>query len=237
MTRVAPILLALAALLLPAGAHAEIAMLTNGRAIKVESWAIEDGEIVLALRGGGRVELSLDSVDRILDDEVVPEEEMAPIRESSIFPHRNWRFDETSPPLFGSRYDSLILEAARKFDVDAALVSAVIKAESDYQARIVSHKGARGLMQLMPSTARRFGVSDSFDPAANIYGGTHYLRLLLDQFDHDPELALASYNAGEGNVRKYDGVPPFRETVQYIRRIAGYFEQVPTSTPTSIAAR
>ncbi|HET7712509.1 MAG TPA: lytic transglycosylase domain-containing protein, partial [Thermoanaerobaculia bacterium] len=102
----------------------------------------------------------------------------------------------------------------------AALVSAVIKAESDYNPRIVSHKGARGLMQLMPATAVRFGVTDSFDPVANIHAGTKYLRWLLNRFEGNADLAVAAYNAGEGNVGKYNGVPPFRETVTYINRIA-----------------
>jgi len=128
-------------------------------------------------------------------------------------------------PLFASRYNSLILDAARKFDVDAALVSAVIKAESDFNPRALSPKGARGLMQLMPGTARRFGVTNSYDPEANIYGGTRYLRWLLDTFDRNADLAVAAYNAGEGNVWKYKGVPPFRETVHYLQRIARHFSQ------------
>src|SRR6185295_7670845 len=137
-----------------------------------------------------------------------------------IIPKRSWRFSESQAPLFRSRYNAIIIEAARKFDVDAALVSAVIKAESDFNAREVSNKGARGLMQLMPGTALRFGVTDSFDPVANVYGGTRYLRWLLETFDGNADLAVAAYNAGEGNVWKYNGVPPFRETVTYINRIA-----------------
>jgi soluble lytic murein transglycosylase-like protein len=112
--------------------------------------------------------------------------------------------------------------AARRFDVDAALVSAVIKAESDFNPRVRSHKGAVGLMQLMPATAKRFGVGDSWEPTANIAGGTRYLRWLLDNFDGDVQRALAGYNAGEGNVNKYGGVPPFRETVNYVAKIARY---------------
>jgi soluble lytic murein transglycosylase-like protein len=96
----------------------------------------------------------------------------------------------------------------------------VIKAESDYNPREISIKGARGLMQLMPSTAARFGVTNSFDPVANVYAGTRYLRWLLQTFDSNADLAVAAYNAGEGNIWKYNGVPPFRETLTYIRRIA-----------------
>ncbi len=112
------------------------------------------------------------------------------------------------------------MAAAKKFDVDAILVSAVIHAESDFNPHELSNKGARGLMQLMPATADRFGVSDSYDPEANIYGGVRYLRWLLQTFNGNADLAIAAYNAGEGNVWKYDGVPPFRETINYVNRIA-----------------
>ena len=121
--------------------------------------------------------------------------------------------------MFKSKYDPMIVDAAKKFDVDAALISAVIKAESDYNPREISNKGARGLMQLMPSTAERFGVRDSFDAKANINGGAQYLRWLLDTFKGNADLAVAAYNAGEGNVWKYNGVPPFRETINYLNRI------------------
>src|SRR5687768_18299365 len=93
-----------------------------------------------------------------------------------------------------------LFRSSRHWDVDAALVSAVIKAESDYNPRIVSHKGARGLMQLMPATAKRFGVTDAFDPTANIYAGTRYLRWLLKTFDGNADLAVAAYNAEIGRA-------------------------------------
>ena len=106
------------------------------------------------------------------------------------------------------------------FRSDATLVSAVIQAESDFKQYELSNKGARGLMQLMPATAERFGVADSYDPEANIYGGVRYLRWLLQTFKGNADLAIAAYNAGEGNVWKYDGAPPFRETINYVNRIA-----------------
>lgn len=213
------VLLAAALALADSAGRAEIALLANGRSLKLAGYQVA-GEIAhLTLAAGGRVELPIDSVERIVDDEVVP------VPAAAALPERKWRFDEASLPLFGSRFDPIIVEASRKFDVDAALVSAVIKAESDYNPRIVSRKGARGLMQLMPATAKRFGVTDSFDPHGNIHGGARYLRWLLDRFEGNAELALAGYNAGEGNVAKYEGVPPFRETVEYIRRIARYFER------------
>ncbi|HEY0787599.1 MAG TPA: lytic transglycosylase domain-containing protein [Thermoanaerobaculia bacterium] len=200
--------------------RAEIALLANGRSLKVAAYEVTGDVARLTLAAGGHLERPIDRIERIVDDEVVPVPPAA-----TALPERKWRFDEESRPLFGSAFDPIIVEAAKKFDVDAALVSAVIKAESDYDPRIVSRKGARGLMQLMPSTATRFGVTDSFDPHANIHGGVRYLRWLLDRFEGNAELALAGYNAGEGNVAKYEGVPPFRETVEYIRRIARYFER------------
>ncbi len=213
------LLAATLALAAPA-AFAEIAVLENGRTLKLAGYEVSGDVARLTLAAGGHLELPIERIERILDDEVVPSPPSA-----AELPDKKWRFDDESQPLFGSKFDPIILEAARKFDVDAALVSAVIKAESDYNPRIVSRKGARGLMQLMPSTAKRFGVTDSFDPHANIHGGVRYLRWLLDRFEGNAELALAGYNAGEGNVAKYEGVPPFRETVEYIRRIARYFER------------
>ena len=116
-------------------------------------------------------------------------------------------------------------EAAKKFDVDAALVSAVIKAESDFNPREMSNKGARGLMQLMPATAERFGVTDSFDPVANIYGGTRYLRSLANQFKGDMVLTLAAYNAGPEAVKKYGGIPPYETTRAYVTAVMRRYEQ------------
>jgi hypothetical protein len=204
-------------------AGASIAVFTDGRTQKIESYRVEEEIVHLVLKSGGTVTLPIERVERIVDDEVITPEVVAEVKkiaEEGVFPRRSWRYDETRAPLFGSKFDPIIIKAARHFDVDATLVSAVIKAESDYDPRTVSHKGARGLMQLMPATARRFGVTNSFDPVANIYAGTRYLRWLLKTFDGNADLAVAAYNAGEGNVWKYDGVPPFRETVNYINRIA-----------------
>jgi hypothetical protein len=119
-------------------------------------------------------------------------------------------------------FDSLIEEATRLFQVSPDLVKAVIAAESEFDQFAVSSKGARGLMQLMPATARRFGVADSFDARQNIMAGTQYLRLLLDQFQGDVALAVAAYNAGENAVARYGGVPPYRETRGYVAKVQSY---------------
>ena len=204
-------------------ASASIAVFTDGRAMKIEAYKVDDETVQLTLKSGGAISLPIQRLERIVDDEVITPEVVAEVKkivEEGVFPRKSWRYSETSKPLFKSKYDKIIDAAAKHFDVDAALVSAVIKAESDYDPRTVSNKGARGLMQLMPSTAARFGVTNSFDPSENIYAGTRYLRWLLKTFDGDADLAVAAYNAGEGNVWKYKGVPPFRETLTYIRRIA-----------------
>lgn len=120
---------------------------------------------------------------------------------------------------YSGEFDHHIEAAASQHNLSPALVKAVIAVESEFDQWAVSSKGAQGLMQLMPFTARRFGVSDSFDARQNIFAGTQYLRILLDLFQGDVDLALAGYNAGENAVRRYGGVPPYRETRGYIRKV------------------
>jgi len=116
-------------------------------------------------------------------------------------------------------FDAEILRAAQANGVDSALIRAIIHAESAYQADAVSPKGAQGLMQLMPQTAKMLEVSDPFNPSKNIDGGARYLAELLQQFNGDVTLATAAYNAGPGAVAKYGGVPPYDETREYVRRV------------------
>jgi hypothetical protein len=120
---------------------------------------------------------------------------------------------------YGGQYDPHIEAAARLHHVSADLVRAVIAVESEFDQWAVSSKGAQGLMQLMPATARRFGVADPFDARQNIFGGVHFLRFLLDLFQGDLSLTLAAYNAGENAVQRYRGVPPYRETRGYVQKV------------------
>jgi len=120
-------------------------------------------------------------------------------------------------------FQPIILQAAKRYDIDAAMIKAIIMAESSFNPKAVSHKGAKGLMQLMPSTAEYLGVEDSFNPVHNIDGGVRYFRILLDRFHYDIKLALAAYNAGSRNVRRYGGVPPFRATQSYIDKVLKYY--------------
>jgi hypothetical protein len=129
------------------------------------------------------------------------------------------------PPFF-----THILRASKTYEVDTALIRAIIMAESSNNPRAVSRKGARGLMQLMPTTAKWLGVEDAFDPALNIDGGVRYFKRLLDRFDGDIELALAAYNAGSRYVRKYGGVPPFKATRIYIQKVLKYRQQFEKET-------
>ncbi|MEA1946543.1 MAG: lytic transglycosylase domain-containing protein [Thermodesulfobacteriota bacterium] len=118
----------------------------------------------------------------------------------------------------------IVIQAAYRYQIDPALVKAIIMAESGYNARAISNKGAKGLMQLMPATAQALGVEDVFNPKQNISGGVRYFKQLITQFDGDVKLALAAYNAGSRNVRHYQGVPPFKATRFYIKKVFKYYE-------------
>ena len=127
--------------------------------------------------------------------------------------------------LFMRDYDWMIKEAAKQFGVDSSLIKAVIKAESDFDYQAVSGKGAQGLMQLMPETATDMEVRDPFNPEENILGGTRYLSLLLDRFDNNKSLALAAYNAGPEKVENYNGIPPYRETQTFVKKVLNYYQE------------
>lgn len=122
-------------------------------------------------------------------------------------------------------YKAIIEQAGRQHGVDTALIQAIIMAESSYNPRAVSKRGAAGLMQLMPVTADSMGVKDRFDPVHNIDGGVRYFKSLLVRFDGDTRLALAAYNAGARKVRQYNGIPPFKATHYYIARVFQYYER------------
>src|SRR5687768_6163392 len=124
-------------------------------------------------------------------------------------------------------HDSYIVDSSRRYNIDPLLIYAQMHQESSFKLRATSHKGASGLMQLMPATARRFGVTSIYDPRQNIDAGVRYMRWLLDTFRGDVVLALAGYNAGEGAVMKYGwNVPPYRETQEYVRRISSRYNSI-----------
>lgn len=121
--------------------------------------------------------------------------------------------------------DAIFTEAAQKYDVPVELLKAVGKAESGFDPNAVSRSGAQGIMQLMPATAAYLGVTDSFDPEQNIMGGAKYLSELLKKYNGNTSLALAAYNAGSGNVAKYGGIPPFKETQNYVKKVLSYMNE------------
>ena len=206
-----------AALLVSTRASAEIVTFTTGATLSVRAVRIDGETAVLALRGGGQMECGAALIKTVAPDEVpYPEPEL----DAESAEPRAGRPQATLPELAGAAnqaYAPLIEDAARRHRVDARLVHALITVESRYQTQARSRKGAMGLMQLMPATARELQLSNPFDPAANIDAGVRHLRQLLDRFDL--RLAVAAYNAGAGAVRKFGGVPPFRETQAYVRQV------------------
>ena len=202
--------------------RAELVVFDDGRVVKAEGYQIYDDELEIRLPGGGSYRVDLARVDRIVDDEVVVE---AVRLDDHALPATSYdlSYAPGRKPLFGTAYDDLIEREAKRSNLDASFVSALIRAESNYEPRAVSRKGARGLMQLMPATARRLSVRKPFDPAANVRGGVQYLRELVDRFGPRPDLVLAAYNAGEGAVESFGGVPPYRETIAYVNRILGWW--------------
>jgi soluble lytic murein transglycosylase-like protein len=127
------------------------------------------------------------------------------------------------------KYQHLVLEAAARYEVEPEIIKAIIMAESGFNPKAVSKVGARGLMQLMPRTAKVLGVKDSFKPDHNIDAGVRYFKQLLDRFDGKIKLALAAYNAGSYNVRKYNGIPPFKATQIYVDKVLKYYRAYQTT--------
>ncbi|MHB8797105.1 MAG: lytic transglycosylase domain-containing protein [Thermoanaerobaculia bacterium] len=224
---------ALLALLVPvAPAESALVVLAEGRHLKAASFQLEgEDQIRIVLVGGGEIVLPIERVERIVDDELEPlalvEEPAAPAEKLS----RSVRQPSGRPHSAPAEWARLVEDAAKTHRLDPALVAAVIHVESRWKPRAVSRKGARGLMQLMPATARRLGVSRSFDPVQNVGGGARYLSLLAKRFgENEVEKILAAYNAGEGAVESYGGIPPYRETRAYVRKVLALWTGEPAGS-------
>jgi soluble lytic murein transglycosylase-like protein len=210
-------LFAVLALTIATPASAELIFFSEQRSMSVASHRVEGDRVIVSLRGGGEMSFNRSLITKIAPDEVsyAPEADQAAgeTREAMV-PGAG------SLTLVGTTdYDPLIERAATRHDVDARIVRAVIQVESAFQPRARSSKGAMGLMQLMPKTARQYQARNPYDPASNIEAGTKYLKQLLDEFELP--LALAAYNAGEGAVRRFGGIPPYAETQAYVAKILG----------------
>ena len=191
--------------------------MTSGSTVSVKKHVKVGESVVLTLRSGGEVTLDQTLIEKIVPDEVEHPEPAPPAAQQAPAAPA----EPVSTPGRGLRdtaYSQLITAAAEAHGVNPILVQAVIQVESNYQPRARSHKGAMGLMQLMPATAREYRVRNAYDPAANIAAGVKKLKGLIDTFG-STALALAAYNAGEGAVMKFNGIPPYRETQNYVRKI------------------
>jgi hypothetical protein len=209
-----PILLSVTTLALLAGpaiASAEIVFLSSGRTLSVKAHKVDGDSIILTLRSGGQVTCNKDLIEKIEADEV-PYPEPAPVPAQAAVqaePERSLLAD--------TPYGDIIASLSETHGVNPMLVRALIQVESGYRPRARSSKGAMGLMQLMPSIAREYNVRNPFEPKANIEGGIRHLKSLIDRWGY--KTALAAYNAGEGAVAKFKGIPPYRETRNYVSRI------------------
>lgn len=215
MRRTLRLLLAALPLGLCVPAGASLVVLADGEVMKVAAFEADGDVARLTLPRGGVLSMSLLRVERVLDDEVVPAPEPVPLA-----PPLGLGFEAASGPP-ATRWGGLIYDTARKYAVSQRLVAAIVRAESDFDAAAVSRKGACGLMQLMPSTGDRFGMTrhDLFDPKRNLDAGVRYLAWLIGRYAGDLGKVLAAYNAGEGSVDRYGGIPPYRETRDYVRSI------------------
>ena len=205
-----------ALLLTTASARAEIVTFSSGRTMSVKGHETRGTDIVLLLRGGGEIVTPASVIARIEADEVpYPEPIPEPSLPRPVLP-------ETRPLVLRPeqlRYKAIIDKVSFEQGVDPRLVHAVIQVESNYQERARSPKGAKGLMQLMPDTARQYDVSNPYDPVANIEAGIKHLKSLLVRFTQNVPLALAAYNAGQAAVERFGGIPPYPETRDYVSRI------------------
>jgi len=205
------------ALLAPALAGAKLAVFTDGRVLKVEDAFLDGDHIVLLLGDDARIVVPATRIDRVVADEVEDRRPIAAADTQRCDPR--WTEDELPA---GTPFRDAISRAAQGADLHPALLVALVRAESAFDPLAVSRAGACGLTQLMPAAAADHGVDDVWDPDENLRGGASHLRRYLDRFGALP-LALAAYNAGAATVEREGGIPPYRETRDFVRRVLAYF--------------
>lgn len=188
----------------------------DGRTLAVRSVEVRDGMAHLELPDGGRMMVP---AERIVGQETVPDAAPPDDLAAAAVPLAEEIRNDARWRAIAGTYADLIEGAARRNGIEPALLTAVVKVESNFDPFAVSSRGACGLAQLMPKTAKRFETKDVFDPGQNLEGGARYLRWLLDRFEGRTDLALAGYNAGEGAVDRHRGIPPYRETLTYVIRV------------------
>jgi hypothetical protein len=198
-------------LLFASSSQAEIIFLTSGRTLSVKSHRLDGESIILSLRGGGEVTCDKSLIERITPDEVPYPEPQAPKAAENPPAEDGGSLPGATP------YGEIIASLSQAHGVDPMLVSALIQVESNYKPNAKSPRGAMGLMQLMPATVREYNLRNPYDPKANVAAGVKHLKSLIDRWG--VRLALAAYNAGEGAVKKFNGIPPYRETRNYVSRI------------------
>lgn len=199
----------------PAGA--ELAFFANGRNLSISGHRLEAEQIVLQLRGGGEMTVERSLIHAILPDEVPYPVDPPAFAEGEGTADNAAASTSALAPIAPAAVQRLIERVAGEHGVDAALVKAVVAVESGFQTRARSPKGAVGLMQVLPSTARQYGIANLYDPAANLQAGVRHLKGLLERLPL--ALALAAYNAGEGAVQQFRGIPPYPETRAYVARV------------------
>lgn len=197
----------------PIPARADLVFFASGRSMSVKGHRVEGDTIVLVLRQGGEMTAAASAIERIGPDEVAYPE---PGTDNHASPSSNLTPDQ-HPQTDASGFGPIIDRKAAEHGVNPALVRAVIQVESNYRPRARSAKGAMGLMQLMPATAREYSLRDPYDPESNIEVGIRHLKSLLDRLPLN--LALAAYNAGEAAVQRFGGIPPYAETRAYVSRV------------------
>jgi len=201
-----PIFICVGVLLCSSLLGGDVVVFTNGRWLEVKCCQFKGDQAILLLKSGGVIECSLRLIKELRWEKPASQ------------------YSKESPK---DKLLPYILSTARRYKVDARLVNSICKVESNFDPQAVSSKGAMGLMQLMPETATRFGVQDPFNPQLNLEVGVRYLKYLLETFNGNVELALAAYNAGEGVVQRFGGVPPYPETINYIKRVMNAYLREP----------